>query len=99
MSAVLNLPKLLSDEAYRKIDREVAKYPAEQKQSAVMAALAIAQDEKAWCSPEVIEDIAHYLAMPPVAVQEVAAIFTAQRLVVGQQRIRHKALIEQLLTD
>lgn len=34
-----------------------------------------------------------------LAVQEVAAIFTAQRLVVGQQRIRHKALIEQLLTD
>jgi NADH-quinone oxidoreductase subunit E len=75
MSAVLNLPKLLSDEAYRKIDREVAKYPAEQKQSAVMAALAIAQDEKAWCSPEVIEDIAHHLAMPPVAVQEVATFY------------------------
>ncbi|MFY8129504.1 MAG: NADH-quinone oxidoreductase subunit NuoE [Burkholderiaceae bacterium] len=75
MSAVLNLPKLLSDEAYRKIDREVAKYPAEQKQSAVMAALAIAQDEKAWCSPEVIEDIAHYLAMPSVAVQEVATFY------------------------
>ena len=34
-----------------------------------------------------------------LAVQEVAAIFTAQRLVVGQQRIRHKALIDQLLTD
>ncbi len=34
-----------------------------------------------------------------LAVQEVAAIFTAQRLAVGQQRIRHKALIEQLLTD
>lgn len=34
-----------------------------------------------------------------LAVQEVAAIFTAQRLVVGQQQIRHKALIEQLLTD
>ena len=34
-----------------------------------------------------------------LAVQEVAAIFTAQRLVIDQQRIRHKALIEQLLTD
>jgi NADH-quinone oxidoreductase subunit E len=75
MSAVLTPPKLLSDEAYRKIDREVAKYPPEQKQSAVMAALAIAQDEKAWCSPEVIEDIAQYLAMPPVAVQEVATFY------------------------
>jgi NADH-quinone oxidoreductase subunit E len=75
MSAVLNPPQLLSDAAYRKIDREVAKYQPEQKQSAVMAALAIAQDEKAWCSPEVIEDLARYLGMAPVAVQEVATFY------------------------
>jgi NADH-quinone oxidoreductase subunit E len=43
---------LLSQESYKRIDREVAKYPANQKQSAVMAALAIAQDEKGWLAPE-----------------------------------------------
>ena len=41
-----------------KIDREVAKYPADQKQSAVMACLAIAQEEKGWVSAEAMEDVA-----------------------------------------
>ena len=35
---------VLSEQAYRKIDREIGKFPADQKQSAVMAALAIARD-------------------------------------------------------
>ena len=42
---------LLSEQALKKIDREVAKFPTEQKQSAVMGALAIAQDEAGWLSP------------------------------------------------
>ena len=42
---------LLSEQAYKKIDREIAKYPADQKQSAIMASLAIAQDEQGWVSP------------------------------------------------
>ena len=67
---------LLSEQAYKKIDREVAKFPAEQKQSAVMGALAIAQDEKGWLSPEVMRDIADYLGMPAIAVQEVATFYT-----------------------
>ena len=60
---------LLSEHAYRKIDKEVAKYPADYQQSAIMAALAIAQDEKGWVSTEVIEDVAQYLAQPPILVQ------------------------------
>ena len=75
MSAVPNPRRLLSESAYARIDREVAKYPAEQKQSAVMAALAIAQDEKGWVSVEVIEDVAGYLGMPPIAVHEVASFY------------------------
>jgi len=67
--------RLLSDGAYARIDREVAKFPADQKQSAVMAALAIAQDEKGWVSTEVIEDVAAYLGMPPIAVHEVATFY------------------------
>ena len=66
---------LLSEQTYKKIDREVAKYPAEQKQSAVMAALAIAQDEKGWLAPDTLQDIADYLQMPAIAVQEVATFY------------------------
>jgi len=66
---------LLSEQSYKKIDREVAKYPAEQKQSAVMAALAIAQDEKGWLAPETMKHIADYLGMPAIAVQEVATFY------------------------
>jgi len=66
---------LLSEQAYKKIDREIAKFPADQKQSAVMAALAIAQDEKGWLAPEVMQDIADYLGMPAIAVQEVATFY------------------------
>jgi NADH-quinone oxidoreductase subunit E len=66
---------LLSQEAYKKIDRELAKFPADQRQSAVMAALAIAQDEKGWLPPEVMQDIADYIGMPAIAVQEVATFY------------------------
>lgn len=66
---------LLSEHAYKKIDREVAKFPPEQKQSAVMAALAIAQDETGWLPPEVMQEVADYLGMPAVAVQEVATFY------------------------
>ena len=66
---------LLSEQAYKRIDREVAKFPADQKQSAVMAALAIAQDETRWLPPEVLQDVADYLGMPAIAVQEVATFY------------------------
>ncbi len=66
---------LLSPQAYQRIDRELAKFPADQKQSATMASLAIAQDEKGWLSPEIIADVAKYLGMPPIAVQEVATFY------------------------
>ena len=71
---------LLSKDAYKKIDRELAKFPADQKQSAVMAALAIAQVEKGWLSPDVMQDVAHYLGMPAIAVQEVATFYTMYNL-------------------
>ena len=71
---------MLSDAALRRIDREVAKYPPDQKQSAVMSALAIAQDEHGWLPPEVMEDIARHLGMPSVAVYEVATFYTMYNL-------------------
>jgi NADH-quinone oxidoreductase subunit E len=66
---------ILSPSARVKIDREVAKYPAEQKQSAVMAALVIAQDETGWLRQETIAAVAAYLGMPPIAVYEVASFY------------------------
>lgn len=66
---------LLSEQAYRRIDRELTKFPDEKKRSAILASLTIAQDEKGWVSPEVIEDVADYLGVPPIAVQEVATFY------------------------
>ncbi|MCS6945646.1 MAG: NADH-quinone oxidoreductase subunit NuoE [Sutterellaceae bacterium] len=66
---------MLSPEAYRAIDREIAKYPPGHKQSAVIAALAIAQGELGWVSKEAIEEVAAYLEMPPIAVYEVATFY------------------------
>ena len=66
---------LLSEQAYQKIDREIAKFPADQKQSAIMASLQIAQQEIGWVSPEVIQDVADYLGQPPILVQENATFY------------------------
>jgi NADH-quinone oxidoreductase subunit E len=59
---------MLSDDAIAKIDREVAKYPRDQRRSAVIAALAVAQDEHGWLPAEVMDDVARHLGMPAVAV-------------------------------
>jgi NADH-quinone oxidoreductase subunit E len=75
MNARAQTPLQLSDDARRRIEREVAKYPPDQKQSAVMAALAIAQDEQGWTSPEVIDAVAQVLGMPAIAVHEVATFY------------------------
>jgi len=71
---------MLSAESLKKIDREVAKYPPDQKQSAVMSSLAIAQDEKGWLAPEVMQEVADILGMPAVAVQEVATFYNMYNL-------------------
>ena len=71
---------MLSAESRTKIDREVAKYPPDQKKSAVMSALVIAQDEKGWLSTEVMDTVAEYLGMPPVAVYEAASFYTMYNL-------------------
>jgi NADH-quinone oxidoreductase subunit E len=71
---------MLSAESIIRIDRELAKYPADQRQSAVMSALAIAQDEKGWLAPETMDFIAHYIGMPPIAVYEVATFYNMYNL-------------------
>jgi NADH-quinone oxidoreductase subunit E len=71
---------LLSADALKRIDREIAKYPPGRQQSAVMSALAIAQDEKGWLAPETMNFVAEYLGMPPVAVYEVATFYAMYQL-------------------
>jgi NADH-quinone oxidoreductase subunit E len=66
---------MLSADSLKKIDVEVAKYPPDRKESAVMSALIIAQDEKGWLSSETMDYVAQYLGMPPVAVYEVATFY------------------------
>jgi NADH-quinone oxidoreductase subunit E len=79
---------MLSPDALKKIDREVAKYPPNQKQSAVMAALAVAQDEKGWLPTETMDFVAEYLGMPSIAVYEVASFYGMYNLKpVGRHKI------------
>jgi NADH-quinone oxidoreductase subunit E len=66
---------MLTKESLQKIDREIAKYPAGQQQSAVMAALAIAQEELGWLPGEAIEFVANRLRLPPIAAYEVASFY------------------------
>ncbi len=71
----MNAPLVLSPAALAKIDKAIAKYPADQKQSAVMAALTVAQDEQGWLSTATMDFVARYLGMPPIAVYEVASFY------------------------
>ena len=71
---------MLSADALRRIDHEIGKYPPDRKQSAVMSALAVAQDEHGWLSVETMDAVARYLGMPPVAVYEVASFYTMYNL-------------------
>ncbi len=66
---------MLSENSLKEIARNIAKYPADQKQSAVMAALAVAQDEYGWLSADAIAEVAEILEMPPIWVQEVATFY------------------------
>jgi NADH-quinone oxidoreductase subunit E len=75
VNAVAKPDARLSPDAWRRIDLEIAKYPAGRQQSAVMAALAIAQDEHGWLPKDVMEAVAAYLDMPPIAVYEVASFY------------------------
>lgn len=65
----------LSQEAYKLIDKELTKYPADQKISAVMAGLRIAQTELGWLPTEAIEEVARYLEIQPIAAFEVATFY------------------------
>jgi NADH-quinone oxidoreductase subunit E len=74
-SAVRPVVAKLSEATLARFDREVAKYPADQAQSAVMACLSIVQHEQGWVSAEAENAIAAHLGMAPIAVREVTTFY------------------------
>ena len=84
-----NMIELLSTDSRADIDHWIAKYPAEEKQSAVMAALRIAQEQNGgWLSDELIQAVAAYLDMDVIAVYEVVSFYSMyERKPVGKHKI------------
>lgn len=79
---------MFSAETLKRFDREIAKYPADQKRSAVMACLAIVQNDSGWLSSKAIEEVANYLEMPVMAALEVATFYNMYELApVGRHKI------------
>jgi NADH-quinone oxidoreductase subunit E len=66
---------MINDATRARFDREVAKYPPDQKQSAVMACLAIVQEEQGFITQEAEHEIAAHLGMPQIAVREVTTFY------------------------
>ena len=66
---------MISEATKARFEREIAKYPADQKQSAVMACLSIVQQEQGWVSEESESVIAEVLGMPQIAVHEVTTFY------------------------
>jgi len=88
MTDKLPASALLSDAALSEIDVELSKYPADRRQSALLAALRIAQDEKNWLSDELIEYVAEVIQVPPVRAYEVATFYSMYELKpVGRHKI------------
>lgn len=81
--------EMLTNASREEIDKWVAKYPADQKQSAVMAALRIVQDQNGgWLNTQLMDAIAAYLEMQPIAVYEVATFYSMYELdPVGRHKI------------
>ncbi len=88
-TAEKDVTQLFNPEVRAEIDRWIAKYPPEWKQSAVMAALRIVQDDNGgWLTTELMNDVAAYLEMPPIAVYEVATFYSMYELKpVGKHKI------------
>ena len=91
---------MLSQEAIKKIDYELTKYPPEQRQAAVMSALRIVQAERGWLSKESVSEVAAYLRMPDIAAMEVASFYNMYDLKpVGQYKITICTNISCMLRD
>ena len=91
---------MLSPEAIQKIEFELTKYPADQRQAAVMSALRIVQTERGWLSKESISEVAAYLRIPDIAALEVATFYNMYDLEnVGKYKITICTNISCMLRD
>ena len=91
---------MLSSQSIEKIEYELTKYPANQRQAAVMSALRIVQTERGWLSQESISEVAHYLGMPEIAAMEVATFYNMYDLApVGKYKVTVCTNISCMLRD
>lgn len=82
------LHQYVTAERIKEIDHWIAKYPADEKQSAVMSALRIVQEEHNYLTQELMDAVAEYLDMPVIAVYEVATFYTMyEHKVVGRHLV------------
>ena len=79
----LDLAQWLSPERLTEVNEWIKKYPEEQRQSAVMRTLMLAQEQHGYLSEPLMNAIAHYLNMPAIAVYEVASFYSMYRLKPG----------------
>ncbi|KTC91710.1 NADH-quinone oxidoreductase subunit NuoE [Fluoribacter dumoffii] len=94
------LQQLVSAQRIKDIDHWIAKYPADQKQSAVMSALRIVQEEHGHLTTELMDAVADYLEMPPISVYEVASFYTMyEHKPVGRHSINVCTNISCMLRD
>jgi NADH-quinone oxidoreductase subunit E len=71
------VPERLSTAARTEIDRWTAKFPPERKRAALLAALTVVQRENGgWLTPDLMEAVADYLDVPPVAAEEAATFYS-----------------------
>ena len=91
---------MISETTLARFAREVAKYPAEQKQSAVMACLAIVQQEQGFISDASEAALAVYLDMPQIAVHEVTTFYNMyNQAPVGKYKLNVCTNLPCLLRD
>ena len=91
---------MLSPQSIEKIEYELTKYPANQRQAAVMSALRIVQTERGWLSQESSSEVAQYLGMPEIAAMEVATFYNMYDLApVGKHKITVCTNISCMLRD
>lgn len=91
---------MISESTQTRFAREVAKYPANQKQSAVMACLAIVQQEQGYVSEAAEIEVAEYLDMPQIAVHEVTTFYNMyNQQAVGKYKLAVCTNLPCLLRD
>ncbi|MBL7481813.1 NADH-quinone oxidoreductase subunit NuoE [Legionella bononiensis] len=94
------LHQFMPSKRMHEINDWIAKYPADQKQSAVMSTLRIVQEEHGHLTPELMDAVAEYLDMAPIAVYEVASFYTMyEHKPVGKHLVNVCTNISCLLRD